>query len=82
MKRMVNFRLSAQALTTLSILEEKLHSSKTAVIEKAIDFYAKKKLSSKKSILEFAGILNEKEAERMLTTIREGRVNKNEEVDL
>lgn len=42
MKQVVNFRLSNRAISTLSMLEDKTHNSKTAIIEKALQLYAKK----------------------------------------
>lgn len=68
--------LSNDAFNTLLVLEKKFHASKTAIIEKALRFYAQKKLSDKNSLLEYAGILDEKEASSMLTIIEGNKHNK------
>jgi len=82
MKRAVNFRLSSQTLAALSRLEKKMHLSKTAVIEKAILFYVKKELSNQSHILEFAGMLSDKEADLMLKAIETTKHNKDIDIDL
>ena len=82
MKQVVNFRLNHQAIIALSMLEKKLHTSKTAIIEQALQFYAKKELAGQKSILPYAGILNEQDATLMLETIQSSKHNKDLEIDL
>ena len=82
MKHVVNFRLTSQAINTLSILEKKLHTSKTAIVEKALQNYAKKELLSHNPLLAYAGTLDGKEASTMLDSITSSKYNKNLEVDL
>lgn len=83
MKRAINFRLSSQATNILAILEKKMHTSKTEVVEKALQYYAKKKLPHQKNlILEYAGILSEKEADSMLALIESSKHNKDVDVEL
>lgn len=77
MKQAVNFRLSNKAITTLSFLEERLHTSKTAIIENAIQVYAKSKELSKNPLIKYAGILSEDEGHAILKTIKDSRHNKN-----
>jgi hypothetical protein len=76
MKQVVNFRLSNHAINTLLILEKELHTSKTAIVEKALQFYAKKKLPDKNSLLEYVGILGKEEASAMLALTRSNKYNK------
>ncbi len=76
MKQSVNFRLNSQSITKLLLLQEVLHASKTAILERAIAFYAKNKLSKQNSIMEYAGILNEKEASSMIDVINSSKHNK------
>lgn len=76
MKQVINFRLSEQALSALTLLEKKLHCSKTAIVEKALQVFAKKELTNQARILKFAGALSQKEADRMLTSIAENKHNK------
>ena len=42
MQTMVNFKLSSRSLNSLSLLVKALHISKSAVVEKALEFYAEK----------------------------------------
>ncbi|TAK73117.1 MAG: hypothetical protein EPO11_08940 [Gammaproteobacteria bacterium] len=82
MKHAVNFRLSTRATTVLSILEKKMHTSKTAIVEKALQFYAQKELSKQSRILDFAGILTDKEADDMLSVIESSNHNKDLKINL
>ena len=76
MKQAVNFRLSNQSLAALSILEEKLHISRTAIIEEAVKAYAKSKITNKNPLLAFAGVLNKQQAEDMLHIIKANKHDK------
>ena len=76
MKQAVNFRLSQQTMYALSLLEEKLHASKTRVVEIALQAYAKQKLPLKNTLLAYAGVLGENEAENLLHHIKTNRRNK------
>lgn len=82
MKRAVNFRLSPQSINLLSILEKKLHTSKTDVVEQALQVYAQKKLTKQNSLLQFAGILDEEEAAEMLAIIKTSRQNRKKDFPL
>ena len=56
--------LAESRLQVIYAIQQALHLSKTAIIEKAIKIYAQTALGKKQShpLLEFAGILKEKEA--------------------
>jgi predicted transcriptional regulator len=69
MKQVVSFRLSEQTIDVLTMLERKLHYSKTAVIEKALQLYAKKELVNQSLILKYAGVLSKQDADTMLASI-------------
>ncbi|HLD84456.1 MAG TPA: hypothetical protein VI844_01650 [Coxiellaceae bacterium] len=76
-KTAINFRLNRRALLLLSLLKEKLHTSKTDVVEKALQHYASQKLNAKQStLMQYAGILSEQESDRLLVTIKNDRHNK------
>ena len=76
-KTAINFRLNRRALLLLSLLKEKLHTSKTDVVEKALQYYASQKLNAKQNtLMQYAGILSEQESDRMLATIKQDRYNK------
>ncbi len=74
MKHTSNFRLSSQAIAALSMLAEKLHMSKTDIVEHAIAEYSLHYTNH--PLLKFAGTLSEKEADIMLNTIYSSRKNK------
>lgn len=82
MKQVVNFRLSKQAINVLGVLEKKLHYSKTAIVEKALQLYAKKEFAKQAAILKYAGSLNKQDAEGMLVSIRESKHNKDIQAEL
>ncbi len=82
MKQAVNFRLTNRAISTLCLLESKMHTSKTDIVEKALQFYAAKELSRQSELLGFAGILSDQEADAMLMVIRSNKNNKELKVKL
>jgi len=82
MKQVVNFRFSEQTISILSLLENKLHCSKTAIVEKALQLFAKKTLAKQALILKFAGALSTREADTMLTSIKENKHNKQDPIEL
>lgn len=75
-KKPINFRLTRQTLLLLTLLEKKLHTSKTAVVEKALQFYADQKLKFDNPVMQYAGIFSEKDADEMLVSIKRDRRNK------
>lgn len=76
MKQAMNFRLSLQTIAILTALEQRLHKSKTAVVEEALSRYANEQIHTPSDLLEFAGLLSEKEADTMLNTIQAHKHNK------
>ena len=75
-KKPINFRLTQQTLLLLTLLEKKLHTSKTAVVEKALQFYANQKLKFDNPVMQYAGIFSEKDTDEMLASIKRDRRNK------
>lgn len=82
MKQALNFRLNDQTIGALSILQKKLHCSKTAIIEKAVQSFAKKELAHQHKLLAFAGILNDRDADAMLESIKTEKHNKDLDITL
>ena len=82
MKQAMNFRLSHHATATLSFLQGALDVSKTAVLEKALDFYAKKKMKQDHPLFEFYGALGDVDIDKMLKEIKSSRRSKNIKVKL
>ena len=81
-KKPINFRLTHQALLVLALLEKKLHTSKTAVIEKALQFYADQKLKYDNPLMQYAGMLSDHESDEMLVAIKRDRKNKTIKIKL
>lgn len=81
MKQLVNFRLSEQSLNILAILENKLHHTKTAIVEDALQFYAKKEFAKQSQLLKYAGTLSKKDADVMLEAVN-NKHNKDFEIEL
>lgn len=82
MKQAVNFRFTPKTIAIIHQLEEQLHLSKTAVLEQALLYFAKKQLALKNdSLLQFAGIISKEDADSMLQAIKD-RKNKNKDIEL
>ncbi|MBI5447858.1 MAG: hypothetical protein HY939_03925 [Gammaproteobacteria bacterium] len=82
MKHALNFRLNEQTVVSLSILQKKLHCSKTAIIERAVQAYVKQVLPRQQKLLAFSGVLNEHDANSMLELIDASKNNKEMDFDL
>ena len=76
MKSATNFRLESNTLTLLSQLAEQLETTRTGVVEQAINSYAQSRLKKHSRLMSFAGTLDNDEAEALLTNIRSTRRNK------
>lgn len=81
MRQLTNFRLSIQASNILAYLAKKTHSSKTAVLEQALSFYAKQKIS-KSPLADLAGTISEKDADLMMATVTSDKRSKKREINL
>lgn len=82
MKRAVNLRLEESAIHTLNQLANELDTTKTEIIEKAIEFFSKKNKIQQNNLLHFAGKLKNSEADKMLTSIQEHKDSKDFELNL
>ena len=82
MKRAVNLRLEESVIITLNQLTEELNTTKTEVIEKAINFFSKQNNLRQNELLQFAGKLKSNDAENMLQTIIDDKNSKDFELDL
>jgi predicted DNA-binding protein len=77
MKRLSNFRLESSTIFIVNHLSKELGISKTAVVEEAIKFYADKLQDKRNSILRFAGVITDDEADNMLESINNNKNSKN-----
>ncbi len=74
---MVDNELSAM----VSAIANQLRMSQQAILKQAVEDYVKK-INKHQALLAFAGLLQESEADELLQTIQQSRVNKNIEIDL
>ncbi len=82
MKKAMNVRLNEQIILTLEKLSFELHTTKTDVIEKAIQLFSKQNSKQNNNLLQFAGTLGSNEANSMLETIGMDKSSKEFTVDL
>ncbi len=83
MKRAMNFRLSKQAVSMLFSLSETLEMTKTEIVEDALQkYFEKSKLGQHSPLSEFAGTLDDADANQMLESIYSDRVNKDKDIKL
>ena len=82
MKRAVNLRLEENVIITLNQLSEELHTTKTDIIEKAINFFSKQNNIQHNQLLDFAGKLKKSDADTMLQTITTDKNAKDFKLDL
>ncbi len=78
---MGNLVFDNKLLSTISSLAERMKTTKEDVVKIAVNSYAKK-INEKNRLMQFAGILEENEADEMLKTIYENRHNKEMEVQV
>ncbi len=81
MKHAMNFRLNEQSIGILTVLEAKMHTSKTSIIEQALEFFAAKK-NVKNNLLRYAGILGDYQSDALLKAIKAHKHNKKLEINL
>jgi len=82
MKKAVNLRLDEKIILALEQLSKELNTTKTNIVENALNLYLKVKQKEQNNLLQFAGILKENEAEKMLDNIQKDKNSKNIEIDL
>ncbi len=82
MKRAVNLRLDENMIITLNKLADELHTTKTEIVERAIKLFSKTKQNEQNELLQFAGILNKNEADKLLDAIQNDKDSKNFELEL
>jgi predicted transcriptional regulator len=82
MKRAVNLRLDESIIIILNQLANELNTTKTEVVEKALKLFSITKQKEKNDLLEFAGILKNIEANKLLNDIQNNKYNKDFKIDL
>jgi len=69
MKKAVNLRLDEHIVVMLNELSEEFHTTKTEIVERAIKRFSKESGKRRERLRDFAGSLNDKDAEGMLRSI-------------
>ena len=82
MKRAVNLRLKESVIVKLNQLSKELNTTKTDIIEKAIEFFSKQNNIQHNQLLEFAGKLNSRDADKMLKSIKDDKNSKDFNLDI
>jgi hypothetical protein len=82
MKQATNFRLDETTLTTINILARDMHKTKTDVVEEAVMQYAASLKSKRNTLLQFAGALNNTDADAMLDNIQHDKNSKDIDISL
>ena len=82
MKRAVNLRLDESVIFTLNQLANELNTTKTDVVEKALKLFSKTTQREKNELLQFAGILKNSEANKLLDDIQNSKDSKDFELKL
>lgn len=82
MKRAVNIRLDETVIYLLNQLTEELKTTKTEIIERAIELFRKENQIKQNNLLRFAGALKSSEADKMLQDIKESKNSKDIEFGL
>jgi predicted transcriptional regulator len=81
-KRPVNLRLDENIIVTLNQLANELNTTKTEVVERALKLFSKTKQKERNQLLEFAGILKNHDANKMLNDILTNKNSKVFEINL
>ena len=82
MKKAVNLRLEERIIVLLNNLSEEFHTTKTEIVEKAIERFSNENKKRQNRLMDFAGKLGGKEAESMLEAIRKEKNSKDFSPDL
>ena len=69
MKHAVNVRLEERIVYTIGQLAEQMQTTKTEIIEKAVEMFARNHYKAKDDLLEFAGVLKPSDAENILEAV-------------
>jgi hypothetical protein len=82
MKKAVNLRLEERVIVLLNQLSEEFHTTKTEIVEKALERFSNESRKKKNHLMMFAGKLGSKDAEAMLQAIRSDKDHKDFSLDL
>ena len=72
---------NSKILARISQLAQEMNITETDVIEKAVDYYSEN-IRKKDKLMSFAGILTRQDADDILNSIQNFRINKDTEFDI
>ena len=76
MKKAVNLRLEERIVVLLNHLSEEFHTTKTDIVEKAIERFSKESRKKQSHLMNFAGKLGRKETDNILETLHQDKNRK------
>ena len=82
MKKAINLRLDESIILALNQLANEFHTTKTEIIEESLKLFSKMKQKERNELLQFAGILKNSEATKLLDDIQHNKNSKDFEINL
>jgi len=82
MKKAVNLRLEERIIVLLNNLSDEFQTTKTEIVEKAIERFSIENRKRHNRLMDFAGKLGSKDADNMLKAIRNDKDRKDFSLDL
>ena len=82
MKKSINMRLDESIIFLVDKLSKEFNTSKTDIVQSAIKLFYKQKKREKNSLIKYAGILNDKEADNIIKSITDNKTSKDFSLDL
>jgi len=82
MKKAINLRLDESIILSLNQLANEFHTTKTEIIEESLKLFSKIKQKEQNELLQFAGILKNSEATKLLDDIQHNKNSKDFKINL
>jgi len=82
MKKSVNMRLDENIIILVESLSKEFNTTKTDIVQSAIKLFYKQKKREKNRLIKYAGILDNKEADKIIKSIKDNKSSKDFSLDL
>jgi len=82
MKKAINLRLDESIILALNQLANEFHTTKTEIVEESLKLFSKIKQKERNELLQFAGILKNNEATKLLDDIQHNKNSKDFKINL
>ena len=82
MKKAVNLRLEERIIVLLNHLSSEFQTTKTEIVEKAIEHFSNESRKKQNHLMKFAGKHGSKDADTMLEAIQDDKDHKDFSLDL